>query len=155
MRHAFTLAANLKELTMRKIAHLKVLNDHSLKVHKLNADMTLNESPMNSPASGNGQTKFDFDRVFGPNATQQQVFKEISEIIQFTLDGFNVCIFAYGPTNLGKTHTRDGIWLSLAASAMITLPRFERDFFMCFVSANLSPVTPDSSRCSELASSIM
>jgi len=64
--------------------------------------------PEEKSSLGNITTKknaFAFDRVFGPESQNQDVFGEISQLVQSALDGYNVCIFCYGQTGSGKTHT--------------------------------------------------
>lgn len=57
---------------------------------------------------------FEFDRVFGPESTQEQIFTDVAQLVTSALDGYNVCIFAYGQTGacyVSKTpivsHCRD------------------------------------------------
>ena len=52
--------------------------------------------------------QFQFNRIFKQENTQEEVFEEVSPLIQSSLDGFNINIFAYGQTGSGKTFTMEG-----------------------------------------------
>lgn len=53
--------------------------------------------------SDGGNNKFNFDRVFGMESTQVEVFQEsAAPLIADVLAGYNATIFAYGQTGTGK-----------------------------------------------------
>ncbi|KAH7437234.1 hypothetical protein KP509_05G061300 [Ceratopteris richardii] len=52
---------------------------------------------------------FVFDKVFGPQSQQKDLYDQaIVPIVNEVLEGFNCTIFAYGQTGTGKTYTMEG-----------------------------------------------
>ncbi|XP_044356310.1 kinesin-like protein KIN-14A isoform X2 [Triticum aestivum] len=51
---------------------------------------------------------FQFNQIFGPTTTQDEIYRETQSLIRSVMDGYNVCILAYGQTGSGKTHTMCG-----------------------------------------------
>ncbi|XP_068249669.1 kinesin-like protein KIF11 [Palaemon carinicauda] len=67
-------------------------------------EITVKERPLDK------YTKtFSFDRVFGPDSKQIDVYKAVAKTsVEEVLNGFNCTIFAYGQTGTGKTFTMEG-----------------------------------------------
>ncbi len=68
-------------------------------------DVTGPEEKNSLGVSSRKTIPFEFDRVFAPEVQNDEVFDEISQLVQSALDGYNVCIFCYGQTGSGKTYT--------------------------------------------------
>ncbi|KAL5995950.1 hypothetical protein ACLOJK_026023 [Asimina triloba] len=66
------------------------------------------ETELQIICSDSSKKQFKFDYVFSPQDNQEVVFAQTSPIVTSVLDGFNVCIFAYGQTGTGKTFTMEG-----------------------------------------------
>ncbi|KAI4349981.1 hypothetical protein L6164_010514 [Bauhinia variegata] len=58
--------------------------------------------------SDTSKKQFKFDFVFKPEDNQEVVFAQTKPIVTSVMDGYNVCIFAYGQTGTGKTFTMEG-----------------------------------------------
>lgn len=53
--------------------------------------------------------KFTFDRTFGPDSKQADIYYTVvAPLIEEVLSGYNCTVFAYGQTGTGKTHTMVG-----------------------------------------------
>jgi kinesin family protein C2/C3 len=55
-----------------------------------------------------GWRAFAYDSVFGPNASQADVFQCAAPLAEAVLNGFNAACLAYGGTGSGKSHTMLG-----------------------------------------------
>jgi len=75
--------------------HFKVMNDQ----------VTITE---NTNSNNLKMKKYDLDYIFQQNSTQQDVYDEVSLLVQNMLNGTNVCIIAYGQTTTGKSYTIQG-----------------------------------------------
>nr|VDD26852.1 unnamed protein product [Brassica oleracea] len=66
------------------------------------------ENELQLLSSDSSKKRFTFDHVFKPEDGQETVFAQTKPIVTSVLDGYNVCIFAYGQTGTGKTFTMAG-----------------------------------------------
>ena len=68
---------------------------------------------------------FTFDRVFGPETTQENVYNSIGKnAVDWVGQGYNATIFVYGATSSGKSHTMFGTETDLGI-----IPRTCRDVY--------------------------
>ncbi|XP_042224121.1 kinesin-like protein KIF11-A [Homarus americanus] len=69
-----------------------------------NRELVVRDKPLDKFAK-----TFTFDRVFGPDSKQIDVYKSVAKnCVDEVLSGFNCTIFAYGQTGTGKTFTMEG-----------------------------------------------
>ena len=66
-----------------------------------NNSITINQE--NKP-----EKNFEFDYIFDSKSTQNDVYEEVTLLIQSMIQGNNICIIAYGQTCTGKTYTIQG-----------------------------------------------
>ena len=67
---------------------------------------------------------FEFDRVFGPESSQEAVFEDVAQLTTSALDGYNVCIFAYGQT--GAHFIRVLIFFKVCLGFFLTFPHLHK-----------------------------
>jgi len=85
----------------------------------------------------NSMTKsFSFDRVFGVDSKQVDVYKVVAApLVEEVLAGYNCTVFAYGQTGTGKTFTMEGERHEEAAASWenVTIEIFPNELctFLC------------------------
>ena len=71
----------------------------------LHRERVIGTDSMNSTMS---PMSFEFDRTFDPKCSQEEVFSEMKNSLLGALDGYNICLMAYGQRKSGKTHSLIG-----------------------------------------------
>ena len=54
-------------------------------------------------ASKAKSSTYSYDAVYEPGSSQQAVFADVEPVVTSVMDGYNVCIFAYGQTGIDKS----------------------------------------------------
>uniref|UniRef100_A0A182SYH1 Kinesin-like protein n=1 Tax=Anopheles maculatus TaxID=74869 RepID=A0A182SYH1_9DIPT len=71
-------------------------------------------------ASRENKKMFTYDAVYDCLSTQQTIYDEVVRpLVASVMEGFNGCVFAYGQTGTGKTHTMEGIKNDLEQKGII------------------------------------
>eukprot|EP01138_Halocafeteria_seosinensis_P010097 gb/GECG01010311.1/.p1 GENE.gb/GECG01010311.1/~~gb/GECG01010311.1/.p1 ORF type:complete len:1253 (+),score=239.78 gb/GECG01010311.1/:1-3759(+) len=70
--------------------------------------VVVHEKQTHHDGSSEERKTYRFDRVFGSQSTQEEVYDEVQGLVRSVVDGYTVCIFAYGQTGSGKTYTMQG-----------------------------------------------
>jgi len=97
--------------TVKVCCRVRPLNKKELASHGTESciNVTDEKAFWNNDKAAGKPKEFVFDRCFGPESTQQEVYKYAAEpIVASIIEGYNGTVFAYGQTSSGKTHTMEG-----------------------------------------------
>ena len=94
---------------MRIMCRLRPFLPNEIKNKKSQMETILLNKDMVLINEGNKNPKmFEFDYVFDEHSTQEDIYEEVSLLIQSMIHGNNICIMSYGQTCTGKTYTIQG-----------------------------------------------
>ena len=94
---------------MRIMCRLRPFLPNEIKNKKSQMETILLNNDMVLINEGNKIPKmFEFDYVFDEQSTQEDIYEEVSLLIQSMIHGNNICIMSYGQTCTGKTYTIQG-----------------------------------------------
>ncbi|XP_078077143.1 kinesin-like protein KIF18A [Mustelus asterias] len=103
---------NSREQTGRHHKVVHVVDKHMLvfdpKVEEINYSYGCKVQRRDLNKRKNRDLQFVFDRVFGDDSSQSDIFEETKSILESVFNGYNCTVFAYGATGSGKTHTMLG-----------------------------------------------
>ncbi|CAK0906269.1 unnamed protein product [Prorocentrum cordatum] len=105
-----------KELTVAALEHdrrtlrseVRSLQNLVQATPALGARVGSTQSVLLRKPPGDREQDFGFDRVFGPDAGQRDLYEEVEPLLPGILRGLHLCVFAYGQTGSGKTYTLSG-----------------------------------------------
>ncbi|KAK1733323.1 kinesin family protein [Skeletonema marinoi] len=102
-------ASNVRVVARLRPLSTKERNEHSTESIRANVHSSSIAVPdhHNDTGNNNNTRKFEFDAVFPPNSSQEQVYQTTcgDMISKSIFRGFNATILAYGQTGSGKTYT--------------------------------------------------
>mmetsp|Transcript_11822 Transcript_11822/g.25660 ORF Transcript_11822/g.25660 Transcript_11822/m.25660 type:complete len:641 (-) Transcript_11822:263-2185(-) len=121
------LQAELQELkgAVRVLCRIRPLSQAE-KVHgsKVEPTAELSSGIYRSLAVGGEQARhFDFDRVYGMGASNDDVFEELMPLAKAVAGGSRTTVLAYGQTGSGKTYTMNGLQRLAVGEVLRRLPR--------------------------------
>ena len=94
---------------MRILCRLRPFLPNEIKSKKSQMETILVNNDMVLINEGNKIPKmFEFDYVFDEGSSQEDIYEEVSLLIQSMIHGNNICIMSYGQTCTGKTYTIQG-----------------------------------------------
>ena len=94
---------------MRIMCRLRPFLPNEIKAKKSQMETILINNDTILINEGNKIPKmFEFDYVFDEHSKQEDIYEEVSLLIQSMLLGNNICIMSYGQTCTGKTYTIQG-----------------------------------------------
>ena len=70
--------------------------------------MLINNDSISIIQENKPEKSFEYDYIFDPKSSQNDVYEEVTLLIQSMVQGNNICIIAYGQTCTGKTYTIQG-----------------------------------------------
>ncbi|TPX61067.1 hypothetical protein PhCBS80983_g01397 [Powellomyces hirtus] len=110
-----------KQQTLKVLVRVRPTNSATSEIA---ATVESDKVTIPKPFHDNATKAYSFDRVFGSQATQADVFSEVEVLLNDVFEGRNATVFAYGQTGSGKTHTMNAYSMGGSANnPTITLSR--------------------------------
>jgi kinesin family protein 5 len=91
------------------VCRFRPLNDKEKEISSTTCVTFPSSTTVTVNQSDSGPLSFNFDRVFSPSSTQEEIYEfSARHVVESVMQGFNGTILAYGQTSSGKTFTMTG-----------------------------------------------